>query len=207
MPRLTREESQQLTRQKLIEAAEAEIIRVGIYEASIRQICDRAGFTLGAFYSNFQSKDELLMEVLNVQSQREFDALGSLVANLGSLKKKKALDGIALWLGQLWNNQILTTLTLEFEVYANRNPEFKKGYDRNKERWHRELAKALEALFTANGLRPRVPLLQVAVGLSALWDGFLMQGPVSEEVSAQGVVILFLEALLQSARPIRKPKA
>ena len=66
MQRLTRQESRQQTRHALINAAEQELLRVGIYEASIRRICVTAGYTLGAFYSNFGNKDELLMEVLEM---------------------------------------------------------------------------------------------------------------------------------------------
>ena len=76
MTRLSRQESQQLTRQRLIEAAEKEIIRLGIYEASIRQICETAGYSLGAFYSNFNNKDELLLEVVELHSKHEFEKIG-----------------------------------------------------------------------------------------------------------------------------------
>ena len=61
MPRLTRQESRQNTRQAIIRATEQELLAGGIYGASIRRICSSAGFTLGAFYSNFRDKDELLI--------------------------------------------------------------------------------------------------------------------------------------------------
>ena len=53
MPRLNREESQARTRNLLIEAARAEIIKKGFAQASVRDIADVAGFSQGAFYSNF----------------------------------------------------------------------------------------------------------------------------------------------------------
>ena len=62
--RLTREESRKATRQRLLEAAAQVIARVGLASASVEEIAETAGFSRGAFYSNFQSKDELFLAVL-----------------------------------------------------------------------------------------------------------------------------------------------
>ena len=206
MPRLSREESQQLTRQKLIDAAEAEILRCGIYEASIRRICDSAGYTLGAFYSNFGDKNELLMEVVEVQIQREFDSLKRMLTTAASLKKEAVLSEIARWLKELQKNEIYTSLLLEFEVYGSHNPGFKKRYMGHKERWHASVAEALELLFKGQKLRPQIPPIQMAVGLAALWTGFAIEGRVSTDVgTADKLIMVFLDALLKSANPVREP--
>lgn len=203
MPRLTRQESQQLTRQKLIEAAEREILRVGIYEASIRQICDVADHTLGAFYSNFKDKDELLLEVVEIQTRREFEILNNLVATTAELEEEKVLENVAEWLRELQKNKILSSLSLEFEVYANHNPSFKKQYSENKKRWHGELAKALNALFKGQGLAPKIPVMQMALGLSALWNGFVIESTVPGTDPADKIIPVFLEALLESSKKKR----
>jgi AcrR family transcriptional regulator len=201
MARLSRQESQQVTRLRLIETAEKEIIRVGIYEASIRHICDVAGYTLGAFYSNFKSKDELLLEVLELQTEREFEILRNVVTLAASLDEKEILKKIAGWLRQLQKNKILSgTLSLEFEVYANHNSSFKVQYNKNKNQWDAELAKALEALFTGQHLTPKISFMQMAVGLSSLWDGFAMKGTVPGIDSVDKIILLFLESLLKSSK-------
>ena len=64
MPRLNREESQARTRNLLIEAARSEIVKKGFALASVRDIADAAGFSQGAFYSNFDSKDELIIAMM-----------------------------------------------------------------------------------------------------------------------------------------------
>jgi AcrR family transcriptional regulator len=200
MPRLTRQESRQLTRQKLIETAAVEISRVGIYEASIRMICEAAGFTLGAFYSNFMNKDELLLEVVEQQTKKEFMVLGELVATLASRETHDALARIAEWLRALQQNKIFSDLVLEFEVYANHNSSFKTHYDDNKRRWQAEIATALSAFFEGQGLTPRIAPPLMAVGLLALWRGFAMEGTVSEVDSVDKVIMVFLESMLESSR-------
>ena len=48
MPKLNREESQARTRSLLIDAARREIVKKGFATASIRDIAEAAGFSLGA---------------------------------------------------------------------------------------------------------------------------------------------------------------
>jgi AcrR family transcriptional regulator len=52
------------TREKLFEAAAQVFEEQGIGGASIEAIAAAAGFTRGAFYSNFDSKDELIIAML-----------------------------------------------------------------------------------------------------------------------------------------------
>ncbi|MEX0952645.1 MAG: TetR family transcriptional regulator [Nitriliruptoraceae bacterium] len=58
--RRTRAEQQAQTRQRLIDAAEQEFTARGFEGSTIDAITERAGYTRGAFYSNFASKAELL---------------------------------------------------------------------------------------------------------------------------------------------------
>ncbi len=62
--RMTRAESQARTRRALLDAAAAVFIERGLQGASVEAIAQRAGFTRGAFYANFSSKEELFAEVL-----------------------------------------------------------------------------------------------------------------------------------------------
>ncbi|MGY4462647.1 AcrR family transcriptional regulator [Bradyrhizobium sp. LB13.1] len=52
------------TRDRLFEAAARMFEQDGIGGASIEAIAAAAGFTRGAFYSNFKSKDELIIAML-----------------------------------------------------------------------------------------------------------------------------------------------
>lgn len=200
MPRLTRQESQHHTRQKLIEAAEKEILRLGVFDASIRQICEVAGHTLGAFYSNFKDKNELLLEVVALHSQRGLEALNDLTAATPKLDSSKIMNNVSSWLRELQKDKVLSGLSLEFEVYANHNPSFKKKYNEDKKHWHAELANALDALFKGQGLAPKISTQHMALGLSALWNGFAIEGSVPGIEPADKIIPLFLGALLENAK-------
>ncbi|HXW46944.1 MAG TPA: TetR/AcrR family transcriptional regulator [Streptosporangiaceae bacterium] len=58
------------TRQRLFDAAAQVFESQGIGAASIEAIAEAAGFTRGAFYSNFASKDELIIAMLADHADR-----------------------------------------------------------------------------------------------------------------------------------------
>lgn len=73
------------TRDKLFEAAALLFEEQGIGGASIEAIAAAAGFTRGAFYSNFKTKDELIIAMLEDHVEQ------SIRRNLDLLDKHKAL--------------------------------------------------------------------------------------------------------------------
>jgi AcrR family transcriptional regulator len=53
------------TRHRLLAAAADVIERRGVAAATIEDICEAAGFSRGAFYSNFRAKDEIVLALLD----------------------------------------------------------------------------------------------------------------------------------------------
>src|SRR5947208_15920176 len=64
-PRLTRSERQAQTRRELLDAAARVFVKRGFTGSSVEEISAEAGYTRGAFYSNFRSKNELFVELLH----------------------------------------------------------------------------------------------------------------------------------------------
>lgn len=52
------------TRERLLDAAFEVFAESGLAAASVEQIAERAGFTRGAFYSNFSTKEELFLALM-----------------------------------------------------------------------------------------------------------------------------------------------
>lgn len=65
LKRLTRAERQQQTRDGLLDAAARVFVRRGFQASSVEEISAEAGYTRGAFYSNFRSKEDLFVELLH----------------------------------------------------------------------------------------------------------------------------------------------
>lgn len=62
--RMTRRESQEATRRRLIEAAIARFADHGVRATSLIAVAENAGFSRGAVHGNFSDKDELAAEVV-----------------------------------------------------------------------------------------------------------------------------------------------
>jgi AcrR family transcriptional regulator len=68
------------TREKLFEAAARVFEEQGIGGASIEDLAAAAGFTRGAFYSNFKSKDELIIAMLEEHVEQSIRRMHELLA-------------------------------------------------------------------------------------------------------------------------------
>ncbi|QLQ17106.1 MAG: helix-turn-helix transcriptional regulator [Micropruina sp.] len=56
----------------------------GVLAASVEEICEQAGFTRGAFYSNFESKDDLCVAVMHRQGQDSLRATQEATASVAA---------------------------------------------------------------------------------------------------------------------------
>jgi AcrR family transcriptional regulator len=95
LARLTREESRALTRTKLLASAREVIGRDGYDAASVDRIAEEAGFSKGAFYSNFNSKEELVLELLETNSLRDVEEMAGLIGD--TRDPMKIIDVISEW--------------------------------------------------------------------------------------------------------------
>lgn len=62
--RMTRQQSKDETRERLLEAARKLFLQKGLAGATIEEITAAAGYARGAFYSNFEGKESALLELL-----------------------------------------------------------------------------------------------------------------------------------------------
>lgn len=65
MSRARTRPTREQTKQRLIDAAVTVFERQGLAGSSIEDVCAEAGFTRGAFYSSFGTKNDLVLEVLD----------------------------------------------------------------------------------------------------------------------------------------------
>jgi AcrR family transcriptional regulator len=76
--RLTRAESRERTRTAIVDAATTLFLRDGYGTTSLEQVASAAGFTIGAVYSNFESKAALgnaVIDALYAREQRKLEAI------------------------------------------------------------------------------------------------------------------------------------
>jgi AcrR family transcriptional regulator len=124
-PRLTRKEKQAHTRSRLLQAAETVFARRGLHHASIDDVAQEAGFTKGAFYANFASKEELFLAMLEEHFAARLEELERTTSTDESPEeqaRKAGQDfGRAIAADPEWER-----LFFEFAAHAGRNEEFRE---------------------------------------------------------------------------------
>ncbi|MET7771855.1 TetR/AcrR family transcriptional regulator [Nocardia sp. NPDC005366] len=123
--RVTRRRAE--TRNRLLAAAYDAFAEEGFGHASVERICDRAGFTRGAFYSNFDSLDELFLAIWEQRSAAMLDdvraALDGIAAD-GVRDIRDAIDRLeaAVPLDEAWFR-----ISAEFTAHALRTPALRNA--------------------------------------------------------------------------------
>lgn len=122
--RLTRHEQQQLNRLRLLGAAEKVFAERGIQGAALEEVAAEAGLTKGAVYSNFASKEDL---VLAVMRHRLEEAARSQAERLDCSASPPGR--LADEFGEFWattaasqSQQLYAKVALEFMIHALRHP-------------------------------------------------------------------------------------
>jgi AcrR family transcriptional regulator len=120
--RLTREESQARTRAKLLESAPRVVAREGYEAASIDKIAEAAGFSKGAFYSNFDSKEEFFLELLARHAGQDVVEIGRLLD--GVTDAAEIIERMCDWAEQRSEDPTWGLLALELFRRARREATF-----------------------------------------------------------------------------------
>jgi AcrR family transcriptional regulator len=192
--RVTRKEKQAETRARLLDAAEQVFLRRGLQGSSVEEIAAEAGFTRGAFYSNFKSKDELFVELLHARVYDRYAELAKQSQEQPGTPREQLRWGIeqmrqmyegedGRWLFRLW---------LECLTQAARDEEFRKLAATF---WGGNRALLVEGVgdaFKKSRMKQPLPLKQIATAMIALDIGLVVQHLVDpDEVSLDFYVPLF----------------
>lgn len=173
--RRKRPEMRMETRTRLLDAAIGLIVAGGVAAASIRGICERAGFSQGAFYSYFASKDDLLFTLVEehmANLARKFDML---VADTQYQTAEAILDTIGASLDALSVDASYSVLVVELHLHARRNAAFRARFEPVKIAYESAFAGVMSHLLRRTGLTPVIPSIQLARILLSLWSGLTLQ--------------------------------
>lgn len=109
------------TRQRLLDAALVVFAREGFGRTTVEQVCEEAGFTRGAFYSNFTSLDELFLDIWEQKSDAlRADLADALAGDLPPVADLREAVEHVLALVPVDDDWF--RVTSEFTAHALRNP-------------------------------------------------------------------------------------
>jgi AcrR family transcriptional regulator len=161
-PRLRRAEMVERNREAVLAAARRVFIEKGYIGATLEAIAEEAGFSTGVVYSQFESKADLFLTLLERHLERfiaEYSGLEGWHGFVESVTKYARTD--AAW----------TRVLVEFRVLASRDPSLNARYAAAHSRNVDRLAAALERLCVKAELQPRFPPRVMAEVFFALQTG------------------------------------
>jgi AcrR family transcriptional regulator len=121
---LTREESKAKTRQELVRAANRLFLRNGYVATSLANIAEEAALTKGAVYSNFESKEELFLALLQ-EPDPEWTGPHEVSGLEGKTRQEKARNFGRYAVSQIPSRRHLA-LFLEMNAVALRSDRMRK---------------------------------------------------------------------------------
>lgn len=171
--RLTREESRAQTRERLLSAARLVFARAGYGGTSVDTIAAEAGYSKGAFYSNFDSKEAILLELLSLHMAAEAAQLDALVD--AQRPAGEILDSLEIWLSQMNADADWALLAMELQLQARRSAAFAVAYDALYARHRARLGGLVTRLFASSGKALPAPAEDLAAAMMALSHGLVLQ--------------------------------
>jgi AcrR family transcriptional regulator len=173
MARLTRKESQARTRSQLLEAAGKVFADRGLERATVDQVAGEAGYTKGAFYANFKSKEELFLAMLDERFGKRLEEIDRVLESGASVEDQ------ARQAGQDFTDYLRTDpewsrLFFEFAVQAMRDEDFRQELVARHRTIRARIAEAFETHKETIGGEPPLPAEHVAMMTYAMGDGFAL---------------------------------
>ncbi len=200
--RLSREESREQTQQRLIEAAQAVIARKGLAATSVEDIAATAGYTRGAFYSNFRSKSDLFIELLRRDHRQAYASMSELLA--ADLAPEQLEQRAIQMYAQLYRSNEGFMNWTEARMLAARDARFRAKLNALMIEKRDFIAAFIEHFYQRVGIPAAAPPAHMAMGFMSLVEGvklFRLSSPqdMTSEV-AETILTLFIDALIRLAR-------
>ncbi|GAB3163301.1 TetR/AcrR family transcriptional regulator [Amycolatopsis stemonae] len=176
------------TRRRVVEAAYDVFTEMGIRDAPVELICDRAGFTRGAFYSNFASKEELFLAVYETQMRERSERLRAAVDRAAAAVDPTSADAVTrvlqeagvLFMESLTADETWYLLNAEFRAQALRQPELRAPTAAVERGFHDTLAEILLDLLARLGMRLTVEPHSAVITIVRLYETMLEQAILDE---------------------------
>jgi len=160
------------TRTRLMDAAAEMFAEVGIDSASVEAVCERAGFTRGAFYSNFASKEELFLALCARSAEQTISAVRERVTAIEDRGLDATGEVLQLVQGVLevtGDDRLDVLLGAEIRLQALRNAEFAAAYLSSNQALGESVTQLVRDIAEARGLVLRVPAEAATELLLSAW--------------------------------------
>ncbi len=169
-----RRRSREQTRQLLLDAALNVFAHNGFERATVDEIVREAGFSKGAFYVHFETKDDLFWELLDqrVAAQQEMFR-AALDPSQGVEENERRILAAVFDMRQA--DPLSPAIFLEFTAHAMRNEKVRQRLADLYARWHSFTVEMLTEGRLTGHVRTDIEVRVLASAILAVIEGVLLQ--------------------------------
>jgi AcrR family transcriptional regulator len=167
--RLTHTQRREQTRERLLEAARKMFVEKGLAATSVEDIAETAGYTRGAFYSNFHGKPELLLELVRRDHDSAQVDLRS-VMDVGGTPAEVKARAITYY-SRYFRDRECFLLWVEAKLLACRDTAFQEHFNAFRRERLNQISAYIRAASERGGRQLPLQADALALGLVSLRDG------------------------------------
>lgn len=183
MPRLSRQESQARTRATLVDTARRLFVAEGMTATSLEQVAEEAGYSRGAVYSNFRTKGELCLEVLDQIHNERLAEIAAALAGPGTLPDR--LERLRSWAQDALGDVGWTMLEFEIAIVGRTDSHVGARLATNLARWRQATRHMLGSALHIDGITAPAPIDLLADAILGLGIGASVQRAVDPQIAAE----------------------
>jgi AcrR family transcriptional regulator len=193
----TRAERQAQTREDLIDAAEELFTANGFHATSLDAVAIAAGYTKGAVYSNFSSKEDLFFAVYERRVARHEAHVAELFAEPSDARE--AILRVVEVVGDLRRRRQdgWMAVFLEFWTHVLRHPEHRVRFGSAHSRAMAPFKDALERFAAQRGITLAIPADQLAVAMFAMENGVGLERLTDPESADADLPVRLVELIFE----------
>ncbi len=197
-PRLTREQSKALTRERLLTAARSVFARRGFHGSSVEEVAAEAGYSTGALYSNFDGKEDLFLVLMEREIEEHAREIQDAVGKRSSIAER-ATGGARQWMIMIEREPELLLLFMEFWAYGVRDARMRPKVAARFAQVRELLTKLIADGTRELDLELELPAEHLAIAIDALADGIARQKLADPDAVPDDLMGRVLSLLLAGA--------
>lgn len=205
MQAMSREEKREITKTRLRSSATKAFADHGVGAASVDGISQAAGLSRGAFYANYATKEDMLLELMSEWLEREASEWGRVVAE--ARDAEAVLQGFLARFQRARRDGDGGLLWVELTLHAERHPDFAVHYQAFITAHHRHVARVFAAMFEKAGKEPPAKPEALAAAAMSFGSALALQSGHGAQrgnaAYAGEMFLLYLRGLLAIAAPAR----
>ncbi|MEE2815555.1 TetR/AcrR family transcriptional regulator [Microbacterium sp. nov. GSS16] len=178
--------SRENTRARLLEAAAQVFAEVGLEGATVEAVCERAGFTRGAFYSNFESKDALFLELAASVGEARLQAVRERVSALvgqNAIDDCDPADLVQQIMDSGADDRVGVMMMSEIRIRALRDPSFGAAYLAQENEMMQSIVAIIQEIVDSGQIALRIDAEEAARLLMIVWEGMSVRAAMNGDDS------------------------